>query len=303
MVSGHSKGFSYEPGDRFTGSGNHAWNAVSLEGRWHLLDSTWGAGNVNSNSSQFTFQYNEFYFLTHPALFIGDHFPLKDEWQLLNPRVSFRQFEKALMKMSGFYSCDLRSINPDSSLIETENGIQFCGLTGHCITAVVQRIAGCCCCAQYRVFVPHFHTLGTDSTAFAYLHTLRYRVCIRFGTDATAFAYASVRTLPRLHTLRYGRYRVCIRFGTAFAYARYGRYRVCIRFGTAFAYARYGRYHVCIRFGTDATAFAYASVPHLHTLRYGRYRISIRFGTDGRYLFLVPRLVHTRSVDTNGTQN
>lgn len=122
MVSGHSKGFSYEPGDRFTGSGNHAWNAVSLEGRWHLLDSTWGAGNVNSNCSQFTFQYNEFYFLTHPALFIGDHFPLKDEWQLLNPRVSFRQFEKALMKMSGFYSCDLHSINPDSSLIETVNG-------------------------------------------------------------------------------------------------------------------------------------------------------------------------------------
>ncbi|MGH0124730.1 UNVERIFIED_CONTAM: hypothetical protein FKN15_013049 [Acipenser sinensis] len=38
---------------------------------------------------------------------------------------------------------------------------------------------------QYRVSVPHFHTLGTDATAFAYARYGRYRVSIRFGTDAS----------------------------------------------------------------------------------------------------------------------
>ncbi|KAL4608354.1 kyphoscoliosis peptidase [Arapaima gigas] len=69
-VSGHSKGFQYKPGKRFTGSGNHARNAVRLDGKWHLLDSTWGAGHVSKDGHRFTFKYNEFYFLTHPALFV-----------------------------------------------------------------------------------------------------------------------------------------------------------------------------------------------------------------------------------------
>ncbi|XP_041120510.1 kyphoscoliosis peptidase-like [Polyodon spathula] len=121
-VSGYSKGFSYVPGKPFSRDPDHSWNAVSLGGSWHLLDSTWGAGNVNSNCSQFTFQYNEFYFLTHPALFIGNHFPVEEKWQLLNSRVSLSQFENALLKKSYFYSIGLLSIKPNVSLIKTVNG-------------------------------------------------------------------------------------------------------------------------------------------------------------------------------------
>ncbi|KAK6478433.1 kyphoscoliosis peptidase-like [Huso huso] len=121
-VPGYSKGFSYVPGKPFSRDPDHSWNAVSLEGSWHLLDSTWGAGNVNSNCSQFTFQYHEFYFLTHPALFIGNHFPVEEKWQLLDSRVSLSQFENALLKKSYFYSIGLLSIKPNVSLIKTVNG-------------------------------------------------------------------------------------------------------------------------------------------------------------------------------------
>ncbi|KAJ8389550.1 hypothetical protein AAFF_G00117870 [Aldrovandia affinis] len=55
-VSGYCKNGSGQPDERFTGDPSHAWNAVRMSGRWHLLDSTWGAGNTGENSSKFKFE-------------------------------------------------------------------------------------------------------------------------------------------------------------------------------------------------------------------------------------------------------
>uniref|UniRef100_F7C2I6 Kyphoscoliosis peptidase n=1 Tax=Callithrix jacchus TaxID=9483 RepID=F7C2I6_CALJA len=54
-VPGYSKGFGYRTGQSFSGEFDHAWNAVYLEGRWHLVDSTWGSGLVDTTTSKFTF--------------------------------------------------------------------------------------------------------------------------------------------------------------------------------------------------------------------------------------------------------
>lgn len=54
-VPGYSKGFGYQTGQSFSGEFDHAWNAVYLEGRWHLVDSTWGSGLVDTTTSKFTF--------------------------------------------------------------------------------------------------------------------------------------------------------------------------------------------------------------------------------------------------------
>ncbi|XP_056419509.1 kyphoscoliosis peptidase-like [Hyla sarda] len=121
-VSGYSKGASFKPGQSVSGDSDHTWNMVFLEGRWHLLDSTWGAGQVDENISKFIFQYNEFYFLTHPALFIGDHYPEKADFQLLEPRVSQKQFEQSVHCRSHFYSLGLLSSQPETAVTETENG-------------------------------------------------------------------------------------------------------------------------------------------------------------------------------------
>jgi hypothetical protein len=42
-IIGYSKGMGYEQGDKFYYS-DHAWNAVFLDGKWQLLDATWGSG-------------------------------------------------------------------------------------------------------------------------------------------------------------------------------------------------------------------------------------------------------------------
>ncbi|XP_032997774.1 kyphoscoliosis peptidase-like [Lacerta agilis] len=59
----------------------HAWNAVHLDGKWHLLDCTWGRCRDLGRC-------NDFYFLTHPALFVEDHFPDDPKWLLLKQTVT-----------------------------------------------------------------------------------------------------------------------------------------------------------------------------------------------------------------------
>ncbi|XP_015268833.1 PREDICTED: kyphoscoliosis peptidase-like [Gekko japonicus] len=121
-LSGYSKGLGYKPGHVFRGDTDHAWNAVFLHGRWHLLDSTWGSGTVDDSCTKFTFRQDDFYFLTHPALFITDHFPEDHEWQLLKPRLCLQQFERNIRFRSEFYAQGLVAATPATTVIQTENG-------------------------------------------------------------------------------------------------------------------------------------------------------------------------------------
>ncbi|XP_077779636.1 kyphoscoliosis peptidase-like [Podarcis muralis] len=81
-LSGYCIGYGYKAEQVIEEYKSHVWSTVHLDGRWHLLDSTWGSGCVDDKGN-FTFRYSEFYFLTHPALFIEDHFPDDPRWQLL----------------------------------------------------------------------------------------------------------------------------------------------------------------------------------------------------------------------------
>ncbi|KAG8135875.1 hypothetical protein E2320_008887 [Naja naja] len=68
------------------------------------------------------FWYNEFYFLTHPALLINNHFPDNNNWQLLKPTVALKQFEKNMKYHSNFYTMGLLVAHPETPIIQTVNG-------------------------------------------------------------------------------------------------------------------------------------------------------------------------------------
>ncbi|XP_063775316.1 kyphoscoliosis peptidase-like [Pseudophryne corroboree] len=121
-VSGYYKGPTYKPGQPISEDMEHTWNMVYLEGSWHLLDSTWGAGHVDETISKFTSQYNEFYFLTHPALFIGDHYPEQTDCQLLEPKLSRKQFEQNVHRRSHFYTVGLIASQPGAAIVQTGTG-------------------------------------------------------------------------------------------------------------------------------------------------------------------------------------
>lgn len=71
------------------------------------------------NQVSLHYSYNEFYFLTHPALFIEDHFPDNKNWQLLKPPQSLRQFENNMYHKSEFYNKGMLSAHPETSMIRT----------------------------------------------------------------------------------------------------------------------------------------------------------------------------------------
>ena len=63
---------------------NHSWNAVKLNNKWYLCDPTWASGIQNPNSLQFKFRFNEGFFLSAPELFALNHFPVNEDWLLIN---------------------------------------------------------------------------------------------------------------------------------------------------------------------------------------------------------------------------
>ncbi|MCB2262776.1 MAG: hypothetical protein LGR52_07550 [Candidatus Thiosymbion ectosymbiont of Robbea hypermnestra] len=119
-VIGKSKGYGYAQTGRL---GDHAWNAVKIDGRWHLLDATWGAGYV-SDSGQFVRRLQNFYFMTPPEQFIYGHLPDEASWQLLSPPVSSTEFKAMLDVEPEFFRYGLQPDSHQRRIISTQNPVE-----------------------------------------------------------------------------------------------------------------------------------------------------------------------------------
>jgi len=89
--------------------GEHAWNAVLLNGKWELLDLTWASGGLSG--TEFIKEKNLFFFLTPPEQLIYDHYPDEQKWSLLDstklnsilnesPILSHQPFKSGLVEYS-----------------------------------------------------------------------------------------------------------------------------------------------------------------------------------------------------------
>ncbi len=91
-ISGWAKGYGYGNGEGFGGV-NHAWNAVKVDGRWRLLDTTWGAGSISGK--HFKRSYSTAWYDMDPRLFILQHLPQQAQWTLLDQPPSMAAYVKA----------------------------------------------------------------------------------------------------------------------------------------------------------------------------------------------------------------
>ncbi len=89
----------------------HAWSAVKLDNRWHLLDATWDAGTVGPDG--FHKRFGTRYFLTPPEVFVARHFPDDARWQLLDAPRSAGDFLRAPALDPDFFAYGLRLVSPD----------------------------------------------------------------------------------------------------------------------------------------------------------------------------------------------
>nr|WP_262903390.1 transglutaminase domain-containing protein [Hymenobacter psoromatis] len=71
---------------------NHAWNAVKIDDKWHLIDTTWGSGGIDSSTNSYKSALDMSYFFTAATSSIIDHFPEDKQWQLLDNTISLNQF-------------------------------------------------------------------------------------------------------------------------------------------------------------------------------------------------------------------
>jgi hypothetical protein len=115
LINGYAKGFGYKMGVTFRQT-NHEWNAVRLDGKWYLLDSTWGAGNVDLNF-KFQKEFKPFYFLVPAQVLIFTHFPLKQKTQTIKP-ISQKEFENLPRIDLKFFVLGFSCLSLISSTIE-----------------------------------------------------------------------------------------------------------------------------------------------------------------------------------------
>lgn len=75
----------------------HSWNAVFVEGKWQLIDATWGAGSVE-NRSRFIKKFDDTYFFTDPVVFLSNHYPFDPAFQLVSFPVALSEYKKQTWK-------------------------------------------------------------------------------------------------------------------------------------------------------------------------------------------------------------
>lgn len=103
---------------------SHAWNAVKFNGRWHLLDATWGAGSLDE---QFRFErrFDPYYFDVPPRRLLVDHYPAEVRWQLLGTPLKAEEYLRQPHLLAPYDDFGLVLQDPPPAPIECRGRLQL----------------------------------------------------------------------------------------------------------------------------------------------------------------------------------
>jgi transglutaminase/protease-like cytokinesis protein 3 len=140
-ITGYTRGSAYRPGDRVVN--DHAWNAVLIDTKWYLIDSTYGAGHFNGE--QYVQEYREHYFLTPPGEFIYTNLPELRRWQLIPDKISKNDFERLPFYRYGYFQYGLTQLDENKTSVISCTGelrLRFAAPTGLIMTVNVRDGSG-----------------------------------------------------------------------------------------------------------------------------------------------------------------
>ncbi len=137
-VGGLGKGYGFAAGSPLPQRSNHAWNAVKVDGRWHLLDATWGAG-YQGESGKFVRRFAGHYFLTPPDQFVFDHLPENPRWQLLDRPVSRAEYEQMVYLRPAFFGTGLGVLSHSGAAIRAGESLRV-DLSGSADVALMAKV-------------------------------------------------------------------------------------------------------------------------------------------------------------------
>lgn len=134
IISGTSKTTMQDIG-KAPGRMDHAWNAIKLNGKWKLIDATWGAGYIDQGTGKFKKTYSDFYFLTDPDKFFLKHYPEDKKWLLTNK--SAKDFASLPLYYRGYFESGMEITDPVEGMIKMPKNKTFTLAIKNCKNQVV----------------------------------------------------------------------------------------------------------------------------------------------------------------------
>ena len=119
IIQGYAKGYGFEPGQQFKDT-NHAWNAIQVNGEWFICEPTWGAGYLG-NDLTFHRSPNVAMFLMDPEYAISSHYPVDEQWQLLDQPISKEEFEKLVVPSGRIHEMGVELLSHKESIYKIED--------------------------------------------------------------------------------------------------------------------------------------------------------------------------------------
>jgi transglutaminase/protease-like cytokinesis protein 3 len=113
-IIGHSKGLGFNYEDTISDENtDHEWNAVKINNKWCLIDTTWGAGSVIEGA--YVPSYDEYYLCTPPAQFVRSHLPKKVEenLQFLDKPIDINTFQNMAYRTKYFFEYGFNGLSND----------------------------------------------------------------------------------------------------------------------------------------------------------------------------------------------
>ncbi len=94
---------------------NHLWNAVEIDKKYYLIDTSQGAGFLNEQEQIFEPNYSELFFMINADAFSLTHFPKKKEW--LFSDMTPEQFESLPLLHYRYFFLPLKLKQPLNGII------------------------------------------------------------------------------------------------------------------------------------------------------------------------------------------
>lgn len=102
---------------------NHSWNVVKLNGKWYFADTTQASGYYNIDEYTFVKDYNDGFFLADPRLFVKNHYPINNNWLLLDgSQPSLKDFVNAPIIYGSTYKYEVIPKTPKALVTRINTG-------------------------------------------------------------------------------------------------------------------------------------------------------------------------------------
>lgn len=124
FISGYSKSTIGDI-DNIPQQEDHAWNGVKINGKWYLLDATWGAGHTQDN--EWVQKFDDYYFLTEPEEFAFTHLPKESGFLFTDKKITTEEFYSTPIFKKAFFLNKLQLLAPlqGKLVIKTNDSITF----------------------------------------------------------------------------------------------------------------------------------------------------------------------------------